>query len=78
MRSVALYRPAAERLDFACPACVPLAWHRGQVPIARRVFRMKVTTIAPQAFFTVTMFATLGILFSVACLAFNLHYRKMK
>lgn len=79
LQPVALFRPAAGgRLDFGCALCAPVAWHSGQVPIAKRVFRLKVTTIAPEAFYAVTSFAALGILFSVGCLAFNLHFRKLK
>lgn len=82
LQPVALFRPPKQGrdggLDFGCARCVAVRWSGGQVPIARRVFKLKVRTIATEAFWAVGASAGLGIAFAVACLAFNLHFRKMK
>lgn len=48
------------------------------MPIAKRIFKLRVVTIAPYAFYTITSFASVGITLSIAFLAFNLHFRKLK
>lgn len=78
LKSIALYYPSRLKLDFECPKCVPIKWKSGQVPIAKRIFKLRVATIAPVAFFTITTLAAVGIILSIAFLAFNLHFRKLK
>nr|XP_036231694.1 uncharacterized protein LOC106623734 [Bactrocera oleae] len=75
---IALYYPAASRLDFHCPHCCSVRWHSGQVPIARRIFKMRVATIATSAFYTIATLSVIGIILALAFLAFTLHFRKMK
>ncbi|XP_050321849.1 gamma-aminobutyric acid type B receptor subunit 1 [Bactrocera neohumeralis] len=75
---VALYYPAVSRLDFHCPHCRAVRWHTGQVPIARRIFKMRVATIATSAFYTIATLSVVGIILAIAFLAFTLHFRKMK
>ncbi|XP_047002677.1 gamma-aminobutyric acid type B receptor subunit 2 [Schistocerca americana] len=76
--TVALFDPATGALDFGCPGCGALAWQGGQVPVARREFRLRVVTIEPAAFLSVACLAVVGISLAVAFLAFNLHFRKLK
>ncbi|XP_043068677.1 gamma-aminobutyric acid type B receptor subunit 2 [Drosophila bipectinata] len=78
LEPVALYYPATDALDFRCPRCRPVKWHSGQVPIAKRVFKLRVATIAPLAFYTVATLSSVGIALAIAFLAFNLHFRKLK
>ncbi|XP_054744804.1 uncharacterized protein LOC129249163 [Anastrepha obliqua] len=75
---IALYYPAVHRLDFHCPYCRSVRWHTGQVPIARRIFKMRVATIATSAFYTIATLSVVGIILAIAFLAFTLHFRKMK
>ncbi|XP_068085262.1 gamma-aminobutyric acid type B receptor subunit 2 [Anabrus simplex] len=75
---VALFYPSTNRLDFTCPECLPLIWQGGQVPIAKRVFKLRVVTIEPAAFLSITCLASIGITLAIAFLAFNLHFRKLK
>lgn len=75
---VALYDPHEKILNFACPKCIPVNWYNNEVPIAKRILKLRVATIAPSAFYTITTIATLGILISIIFLAFNLHFRKLK
>ncbi|EDW13069.2 gamma-aminobutyric acid type B receptor subunit 2 [Drosophila mojavensis] len=78
LEPIALYYPATDALDFRCPRCRPVKWHSGQVPIAKRVFKMRVATIAPLAFYTIATLSSVGIALAIAFLAFNLHFRKLK
>ncbi|XP_046801157.1 uncharacterized protein LOC111683175 [Lucilia cuprina] len=78
LEPIALYYPAANALDFQCPHCKHVKWHGGQVPIAKRVFKVRVVTIAPLAFYTIATLASVGIAMALAFLAFNLHFRKLK
>lgn len=78
LKSVALYYPSRLRLDFDCPQCVPIKWKSNQVPIAKRVFKLRVATISPIAFFIISTLSLIGVILSIAFLAFNLHFRKMK
>ncbi|KAH8334117.1 hypothetical protein KR059_006799 [Drosophila kikkawai] len=78
LEPVALYYPATDALDFRCPRCRPVKWHSGQVPIAKRVFKLRVATIAPLAFYTIATLSSVGIALAIAFLAFNLHFRKLK
>lgn len=78
LNSVALYYPSQLLLDFNCPKCVPVKWKGNQVPIAKRIFKLRVATIAPIAFFIISALSLVGIILSIAFLIFNLHYRKMK
>ncbi|KAH8266473.1 hypothetical protein KR044_002298, partial [Drosophila immigrans] len=78
LEPIALYYPATDALDFRCPRCRPVKWHSGQVPIAKRVFKLRVATIAPLAFYTIATLSSVGIALAIAFLAFNLHFRKLK
>lgn len=78
LQSVALFHPSQLHLDFDCLKCVPIKWKNGQVPIAKRIFKLRVATISPLAFFIVSTLALIGIILSIAFLAFNLHFRKLK
>ncbi|XP_063223115.1 uncharacterized protein LOC134531347 [Bacillus rossius redtenbacheri] len=78
VRKVALFWPATGVLDTACLSCVPAAWQGGHVPVARRVFKLRVVTIQPSAFLAVACAAAVGISLAIAFLAFNLHFRKLK
>lgn len=78
LQPVALFHPSNYNLEFNCPHCVQIKWQSGQVPIAKRIFKLRIVTIAPIAFYTITCFASVGITFSIAFLAFNLHFRKFK
>lgn len=73
-----MYYPDTETLDFDCPQCVGIQWHKGQVPIAKRIFKLRVATINRNAFYIITSAASVGIMISIAFLAFNLHFRKLK
>ncbi|XP_073821590.1 gamma-aminobutyric acid type B receptor subunit 3 [Musca autumnalis] len=78
LEPIALYYPAENALDFRCPHCKRVKWHGGQVPIAKRVFKVRVATIAPMAFYTIATLSSVGIAMALAFLAFNLHFRKLK
>ncbi|XP_055386292.1 uncharacterized protein LOC129615216 [Condylostylus longicornis] len=78
LEPVALYYPAERNLDFHCPNCKTIKWHSGQIPIAKRIFKLRVVTIAPLAFYTIATISSFGIALSIAFLAFNLHFRKLK
>lgn len=78
LQSVALFHPSQLHLDFDCLKCVPIKWKNGQVPIAKRVFKLRVATVSPIAFFIVSTLALIGIILSIAFVAFNLHFRKLK
>ncbi|KAH8393871.1 hypothetical protein KR215_004468, partial [Drosophila sulfurigaster] len=78
LEPIALYYPATDALDFRCPRCRPVKWHSGQVPIAKRIFKLRVATIAPLAFYTIATLSSVGIALAIAFLAFNLHFRKLK
>ncbi|XP_037958848.1 gamma-aminobutyric acid type B receptor subunit 2 [Teleopsis dalmanni] len=78
LEPVALYYPAENSLDFYCPRCKTVKWHSGQVPIAKRILKVRVATIAPLAFYTIATLSSVGISLAIAFLAFNLHFRKLK
>ncbi|XP_071455061.1 uncharacterized protein GABA-B-R3 [Hetaerina americana] len=78
VKKVALYYPEEKNLDFDCPQCVPPIWQGGQVPIAKRVFKVRVVTIDPVAFMSISCLAILGICLAFAFLGFNLYFRKLK
>ncbi|GAB1863249.1 Gamma-aminobutyric acid type B receptor subunit 2 [Camponotus japonicus] len=61
-----------------CPGCVATRWPGGQVPAARRVFRLRMVTVAPAAFLVITCIASVGVTLALVFLAFNLHFRKHK
>ncbi|KDR18733.1 Gamma-aminobutyric acid type B receptor subunit 2 [Zootermopsis nevadensis] len=75
---VALFYPSSDHMDYSCPDCRPLVWQGGQVPIAKRVCKLRVVTIEPAAFLSITCLALVGITLAFAFLAFNLHFRKLK
>ncbi|XP_066965096.1 LOW QUALITY PROTEIN: gamma-aminobutyric acid type B receptor subunit 2 [Macrobrachium rosenbergii] len=74
---VALYHPEEAALDLTCPGCHVVVWPGGEVP-ASRVFKIRVETISPAAFFIMSALASLGILMALAFLIFNLTYRRLK
>jgi gamma-aminobutyric acid type B receptor len=75
---VALFHPSSDHMDYTCPDCRPLVWQGGQVPIDKRVCKLRVVTIEPAAFLSITCLALIGITLAFAFLAFNLHFRKLK
>ncbi|KAM0735729.1 Gamma-aminobutyric acid type B receptor subunit 2 [Formica fusca] len=75
---IAIYTPEDGKLIMNCPGCVATRWPGGQVPAARRVFRLRMVTVAPAAFLAVTCIASVGVTLALAFLAFNLHFRKHK
>ncbi|XP_059477386.1 gamma-aminobutyric acid type B receptor subunit 2 isoform X2 [Neocloeon triangulifer] len=78
VQKVALFYPSSDRLDFECPQCEPLRWQGGQVPIAKREFRLRVVTIERTAFYSVACLAGAGICLATVFLGFNLYFRKLK
>ncbi|XP_053692625.1 gamma-aminobutyric acid type B receptor subunit 2 [Sabethes cyaneus] len=78
LRLIAFYYRKNHTLDFGCPGCEPVQWESGQVPIAKRILRLRVDAISPLAFYTVVILATAGIAISVLFLGLNLHFRKLK
>uniref|UniRef100_A0A1S4J7W5 G-protein coupled receptors family 3 profile domain-containing protein n=1 Tax=Culex quinquefasciatus TaxID=7176 RepID=A0A1S4J7W5_CULQU len=78
LRQIAFYYPKNASLDFGCPKCGAIRWESGQVPIAKRILRLRVDTISPMAFYTVVILSIVGIGISVLFLAMNLHFRKLK
>ncbi|XP_034243018.1 gamma-aminobutyric acid type B receptor subunit 2-like [Thrips palmi] len=50
----------------------------GHTPVSRRVCVLRVVTVRADAFMAITSLAALGMLVAVLCLAFNLHYRRLK
>jgi gamma-aminobutyric acid type B receptor len=78
LKPVALFHPEMQHLDFICPSCMPIRWQGNQVPIAKRVFKIRIAAIAPVALYTITSLASVGITLAIGFLAFNLHFRKLK
>ncbi|XP_029159331.1 gamma-aminobutyric acid type B receptor subunit 2 isoform X2 [Nylanderia fulva] len=75
---IAIYTPEDGKLIMNCPGCKATRWPGGQVPAARRVFRLRMVTVAPAAFLAITCIASVGVTLALAFLAFNLHFRKHK
>ncbi|XP_025266425.1 gamma-aminobutyric acid type B receptor subunit 1 isoform X2 [Camponotus floridanus] len=78
MNKIAIYTPEDGKLIMNCPGCVATRWPGGQVPAARRVFRLRMVTVAPAAFLVITCIASVGVTLTLVFLAFNLHFRKHK
>ncbi|KAK2579530.1 hypothetical protein KPH14_010832 [Odynerus spinipes] len=78
IRRIAIFTPEDGKLIMNCPGCAATRWPGGHPPAARRVFRLRVVTVAPAAFLAVTCLASIGVALAVAFLAFNLHFRKHK
>ncbi|XP_041780122.1 gamma-aminobutyric acid type B receptor subunit 2 [Anopheles merus] len=78
LEMIAFYYPKNATLDFGCRYCVPIVWPGGQVPIAKRILRLRVDTIDPFAFYTVVILSLIGIGISVLFLGLNLRFRKLK
>ncbi|CAK9830387.1 Gamma-aminobutyric acid type B receptor subunit 2 [Anthophora retusa] len=78
IRRIAIYSPEDGKLIMNCPGCATTRWPGGHPPAARRVFRLRVVTVAPAAFLAVTCLASIGVTLALAFLAFNLHFRKHK
>ncbi|RZF44490.1 hypothetical protein LSTR_LSTR002263 [Laodelphax striatellus] len=77
-RTLALYDSSTDHLNFGCPSCVAVKWPSGQVPIAQRVFKLRIVTIHHAAFFIISCLASVGITLAIVFLAFNLHFRRLK
>ncbi|KAH0950900.1 hypothetical protein HN011_000340 [Eciton burchellii] len=78
IKRIAIYTPEDGKLIMNCPGCEATRWPGGQVPAARRVFRLRMVTVAPAAFLAITCIASVGVTLALAFLAFNLHFRKHK
>lgn len=78
IKRIAIYTPEDEKLIMNCPGCEATRWPGGQVPAARRVFRLRMVTVAPAAFLAITCIASVGVTLALAFLAFNLHFRRHK
>ncbi|XP_035908768.1 gamma-aminobutyric acid type B receptor subunit 2 [Anopheles stephensi] len=78
LEMIAFYYPKNSTLDFGCRYCVPIVWAGGQVPIAKRILKLRVDTIDPLAFYTVVILSMVGIGISVLFLGLNLRFRKLK
>ncbi|XP_061930542.1 uncharacterized protein LOC108000878 isoform X3 [Apis cerana] len=77
-RKIAIFSPEDGKLVMNCSECAMMRWPDGHPPAARRVFRLRVVTVAPAAFLAVTCLASIGVTLAFAFLAFNLHFRKHK
>ncbi|XP_060821686.1 uncharacterized protein LOC132910175 isoform X3 [Bombus pascuorum] len=77
-RRIAIFSPEDGKLIMNCSGCAMTKWPDGRPPVARRVFRLRVVTVAPAAFLAVTCLASVGVTLAFAFLAFNLHFRKHK
>ncbi|XP_043802454.1 uncharacterized protein LOC122720070 isoform X3 [Apis laboriosa] len=77
-RKIAIFSPEDGKLVMNCSECATMRWPDGHPPAARRVFRLRVVTVAPAAFLAVTCLASVGVALAFAFLAFNLHFRKHK
>lgn len=73
---VALFHPSRGALEWLEGGRV--RWAGGHTPVSRRVCVLRVLTVRPDAFLAITCLAALGMLVAVLCLAFNLHYRRLK
>ncbi|XP_017760130.1 PREDICTED: uncharacterized protein LOC108550782 [Eufriesea mexicana] len=78
MSRIAIFSPEDGKLIMNCPECAMTRWPDGHPPAARRVFRLRVVTVAPAAFLAVTCLASVGVTLALVFLAFNLHFRKHK
>ncbi|XP_024947332.1 uncharacterized protein LOC107274234 isoform X3 [Cephus cinctus] len=78
IRRIAIFTPDNGKLRMDCPGCAATRWPGGHPPAARRVFRLRVVTVAPAAFLAMTCLASIGVTLALAFLAFNLHFRKHK
>ncbi|XP_075225700.1 gamma-aminobutyric acid type B receptor subunit 3 [Lycorma delicatula] len=75
---IALYDPSLDNLNFTCPSCGSIIWRGGQVPIAKRIFKLRIVTIHHAAFLLISCLASVGITLAIVFLAFNLHFRRLK
>ncbi|XP_023290451.1 gamma-aminobutyric acid type B receptor subunit 1 [Orussus abietinus] len=78
IRRIAIFTPEDGHLTMNCSGCANTRWPGEHPPTARRVFRLRVVTVAPAAFLAVTCLASVGVTLALAFLAFNLHFRKHK
>ncbi|XP_046649473.1 gamma-aminobutyric acid type B receptor subunit 2-like isoform X2 [Daphnia pulicaria] len=74
-RQIGLFHPD---LGLELNGSWPVLWPLGQPPVATRIIKYRIDTIAPTAFYTMTLLASLGIVFALICLSFNLVKRKLK
>ncbi|KAL1117728.1 hypothetical protein AAG570_004043 [Ranatra chinensis] len=77
-RTVGLYDATQRLLELPCAGCLSPVWQGGQVPIAERKFKLRIVTIEPAAFLTISCLASVGITLAIMFLVFNLHFRKLK
>ncbi|XP_033225853.1 gamma-aminobutyric acid type B receptor subunit 2 [Belonocnema kinseyi] len=77
-RRIAIFTPDNGQLIMNCPGCAITRWPGGHPPASRRVFRLRVVTVAPAAFLVVTCLSSVGVTLALAFLAFNLHFRRHK
>lgn len=75
---VAMYYPLEEVLDLGCGHCEKLQWPGGQVPIARRILKLRLITVPKVAFISIAVVSSLGIVAGFVFLYFNLHFRRTK
>lgn len=78
LKPIALYYPNSGDLNFNCPDCVSVKWQSEQIPIAKRIFKLRIATIQRQAFYTITSIASVCICITFLFLGLNLHFRKLK
>uniref|UniRef100_T1HAH4 G_PROTEIN_RECEP_F3_4 domain-containing protein n=1 Tax=Rhodnius prolixus TaxID=13249 RepID=T1HAH4_RHOPR len=75
---VGLYDGTRQKLNISCTTCVPIVWPGGQVPTAKKIFKIRTVTVQPVAFITVAIFSFVGIAVATFFLSLNLHFRKHK
>ncbi|XP_031781805.1 gamma-aminobutyric acid type B receptor subunit 2 isoform X3 [Nasonia vitripennis] len=78
IRRIAVFTPEDRELIMNCPGCAATLWPGGHPPAARRVFRLRIVTVAPAAFLAMACLASVGMTLALAFLAFNLHFRRHK
>lgn len=78
METVAVYYAEHDFMDFTCAHCKKLVWQAGQIPIARRILKIRLITVPKPAFVVIAAVSALGIVASFAFLYFNLHFRRKK
>ncbi|KAG1701389.1 Gamma-aminobutyric acid type B receptor subunit 2 [Nymphon striatum] len=74
----ALYNPRNRQLDFDCPGCKNINWQGSEVPIARRIIKLRINRINSLALLTVTVLSIIGIIVAIVFLIFNIFFTKLK
>ncbi|XP_024086461.1 gamma-aminobutyric acid type B receptor subunit 1 isoform X2 [Cimex lectularius] len=75
---VGLFDGFEKELTMPCSGCKPVVWPGDQVPISKRVFKLRTVTVQPVAFFSIATFSMIGIGVAMIFLIANLHFRKHK